>query len=122
MRHAMNRAVTRRLAARLGLFAVLFQALLFGWHHHDRVFAGTGPRHAIVQNGAATTHPADDEDGCEICQVLHHQTASTGDLIVVALPGFAALPLPADAPVFVVRTLALAFRARAPPSSDADHG
>jgi hypothetical protein len=104
-----------RAAARLGLFAILFQAILFGWHHHDRVFAGSQKRHAVIQNSTAATHPADDEDGCEICQVLHHQTAASSNGIATPLPGLAAAPSVADDPVRIVRTPALAFRARAPP-------
>lgn len=111
----MSRLALRRLTARLGLFALLFQAILFGWHHHDHAFAGSLTRPTVIQSGIAATHAVDDEDHCDICQVLHHQTASASDLILALLPGFSASPAPADAPVFVVRTLALAFRARAPP-------
>jgi len=104
-----------RAAARLGLFAILFQAILFGWHHHDRVFVGGQAQQAVIHNGTAPTQPADDADGCEICQVLHHQTAASSNGVADSQPGLAASPSTADDPVFVVRTVALAFRARAPP-------
>jgi hypothetical protein len=103
-----------RSAALLGLFAVLFQAVLFGWHHHDLVFSGGEP-HAFVRDTGSPTQPADDEEGCEICQVLHHQTASAGDDIVAPVPGPAASPSIAVDPAFAVYPLALAFHARAPP-------
>jgi len=77
----MSREQRRNLAARLGLFAALFQAILFGWHHHDLVF----PQHlpaAVVENPAASPQPADDEDGCEICQVLHNQAVASVDFAV----------------------------------------
>ena len=106
--------LARWSAARLGLFAVLFQAILFGWHHHDLVFAGrlTAP---VVANPTAPPQAVDDEDGCEICQVLHHLTAAPPDLIA-ALPSFttAAIAIAGDA-AFCARAPTLAFYARAPP-------
>jgi hypothetical protein len=103
-----------RIAARLGLFAILFQAILFGWHHHDLVF-GSQQQHAVIHNSTAATHPVDDEDGCEICQVLHHQTAASSNATVTPLPGLTVSPSIAADPAFVAHALALAFRARAPP-------
>ena len=37
-------AMTSRLGVRLGLFAMLFQAMLFAWHHHPLVLAFPPPR------------------------------------------------------------------------------
>jgi hypothetical protein len=104
----------RTAAARLGVFAILFQAILFGWHHHDLVF-GVEHQRAVLHNSAGATQPAGDEDGCEICQVLHHQTLSSANGVVTPLPGLAATRSVAPDPVFVTRSFALAFRARAPP-------
>jgi hypothetical protein len=103
-----------RITARLGVFAILFQAILFGWHHHDLV-SGSQKQQAVIHNSTPATHPVDDEDGCEICQVLHHQTAASSNAIVTPLPGLAAVASRAADPAFVARALALAFRARAPP-------
>jgi hypothetical protein len=113
-RAMMRRTAAGKLAARLGVFAILFQAVLFGWHHHDLAF---GSRHQspVIHNSTAATHPVDDEDGCEICQVLHHQTAAASNAIVTPLPGLTVSPSIAADPAFIARTLALAFRARAPP-------
>jgi hypothetical protein len=103
-----------RLAAWLGLFAVLFQAILFGWHHHDLPFAGHLPA-PILENHAGTPQPADDADGCEICQVLHHLTAAPIDVAGTAPPlAVASASIAVEAP-FLAHTFALAFRARAPP-------
>jgi hypothetical protein len=104
-----------KIVARLGIFVFLFQAILFGWHHHDLVFAGSHPQPATVHSGAGPTQPADDEDGCDICQVLHHQAASSGNGSVTPLPGLSASPSVTPDPVFVACDTALAFRARAPP-------
>jgi len=110
----MNYRAGHRPAVLLGLFALLFQAILFGWHHHDLAVSGGGP-HTVICSNASSSQPVDDEDGCEICQVLHHQTASAGDGIAAPMPGLAASPPIAAVPVFIVHPLALAFRARAPP-------
>jgi hypothetical protein len=108
-------AMTSRLGVRLGLFAMLFQAMLFAWHHHPLVRSGNllAP---VVANGAGLHQPADDdEDGCEICSVLHHLTGATVDFIVAppALPIAAAIVSGDTA--FVAEGPTLAFHARAPP-------
>lgn len=107
-------SATRWSAARLGLFAVLFQAILFGWHHHDLVFAG---RHGapVAANPTAPPQAADDEDGCEICQVLHHLTAAPIDLAAAPSALALAAPCATGEADIVAGAPALAFRARAPP-------
>jgi hypothetical protein len=104
------------MGARIGVFAILFQAILFGWHHHDLEFAGRLPHPvASAPSGASPSAPDADGDGCEICQTLHHQsTATPGSLFAPAPPPLAAPP-ESSAAAFVTGTLALAFRARAPP-------
>ncbi len=114
-------SIARWSAARLGLFAVLFQALLFGWHHHDLAFAGRLVT-PVVANPAAPPQAVDDEDGCEICQVLHHLTAAPPDLVAASTPRPIAAAAIACDPAFCARAPALLFYARAPPSSDAAIG
>jgi hypothetical protein len=104
----------QKLAARLGLFAVLFQAILFGWHHHDLIVAGRLPV-PIVEKAPVTPQVVDDEDGCEICQVLHHLTAAPVDVAAAPPPLAVARISVAGKTATVARTRALAFRARAPP-------
>jgi hypothetical protein len=109
-----RRRAGRRLAGGLGLFAVLFQAILFGWHHHDLVLAGHLPA-PVVTSPTAPPQAADDEDGCEICQVLHHMTAAPVDM-ACARPPFSAVPLSeAGDEAFLARPPTLGFSARAPP-------
>ena len=99
----------------LGFAAILLQAILFGWHHHDLIFTGRLST-PIVENHAPAPQLADDEDSCEICQVLHHLTASPVDFPPNTAPHpVMALPPPGDV-VIVADVLDLAFRARAPPS------
>jgi len=108
-----HRAV-RGVAVRLGLFAVLFQAILFGWHHHDLNFAGQLPA-PIVEKPAVAPQVADDADGCEICQVLHHLTAAPVDIVTARPPlALAGCSFAGDA-AFAGSGPSLAFRARAPP-------
>jgi hypothetical protein len=102
-------------AARLGLFAILFQAILFGWHHHDLTFAGSLPA-PVIQNSPAPPQALDDEDGCEICSVLHHLTAAPVDLLAAPMPAPVADIVRSGNAAVVAQALALAFRARAPPS------
>jgi hypothetical protein len=113
--------LARAASVRLGLFAILFQAILFGWHHHDIGFARHLPA-AVVENPAAAPLPADDEDGCEICQTLHHQTAANIDFVAPPPQAGIAAGLPAGNTAFIVHPCAAAFRARAPPSPDAEIG
>jgi hypothetical protein len=105
-----------RPVALLGIFVMLFQALLFGWHHHDLAFAARGapPALSAPASGNIDT-PATDADECEICIALHHQAA--------AALAFMVPPVPADPASVVYRSdLAVrgrgadpAFQARAPP-------
>ena len=107
--------IARWSAVRLGLFAVLFQAVLFGWHHHDLVFAG---RHGapVAANPTAPPQAVDDEDGCDICQVLHHLTAAPTDLAAAPPPPAVAAACVTGKADIAAAAPALAFRARAPPS------
>jgi hypothetical protein len=109
------------MAARLSLFAVLFQAILFGWHHHDLTFPGRLAM-PVLENPAAASQIADDEDGCEVCQVLHHLTAAPIEFTAVRPPcAVVVSPRQAD-PKSVPATATAAFRARAPPLSAAAIG
>jgi|SRR5580658_9496456 hypothetical protein len=111
-----TRSPMHSLATRLGVFAVLFQAILFGWHHHDLDFAGRLPV-PVAENPAAAPQIADDEDGCEICQVLHHLTAATVEFAAAPPPLALCIAQIAGNADRIPLTPALAFRARAPPLS-----
>jgi hypothetical protein len=112
---------TRTITARLGLLAVLFQAILFGWHHHDLTFPGRLSM-PVVENPAAAPQIADDEDGCEICQVLHHLTATPIEFAATTTPCGVIARLRQDRPAPLHSATAAAFQARAPPLSAAAIG
>jgi hypothetical protein len=112
---------TRTITARLGLLAVLFQAILFGWHHHDLTFPGRLSM-PVVENPAAPPQIADDEDGCEICQVLHHLTAAPIEFAVATPPRAINTRLRRGQLASLHGATAAAFHARGPPSSAAAIG
>lgn len=114
-------SATRSIATRLGLLALLFQALLFGWHHHDLTFSGRLPM-PVIENPAAASQIADDEDGCEICQALHHLTAAPIEFSAVRPPCAIVARLRQGHPASLHSATAAAFQARAPPSSAAAIG
>jgi hypothetical protein len=111
----------RAMTARLGVLAVLFQAILFGWHHHDLTFPGPLSM-PVLENHSATPQIADDEDGCEICQVFHHLTAAPVEFPAIEPPPAVISGSVDRDPAMVRGTAATAFQARAPPSSAAAIG
>ena len=105
----------RRRVARLAVFAVLFQAMLFGWHHHLLPATARADPAVTLHNAGSPLSPAAAEDSCEICVALHHLSASPLDFAVAPLPpvGAAAAYLPERASLD--RAIDRAFHARAPP-------
>ncbi|MBV9862792.1 MAG: hypothetical protein JO267_11680 [Alphaproteobacteria bacterium] len=103
--------------ARLGVFAILFQALLFGWHTHPLQFA-IGPRVGVVLSAPdhhGSSAPADSDDQCEICFTLHHHGAAAVEPGVFVPPGPVQRPSPDDIAAAVVGTGFRLFQPRAPP-------
>ena len=112
-----QRAFRRRRVALIGALAVLFQAVLFGWHNHPVPLAGRGPLPSVVAaNGAAPLSPADAEDGCEICAALHHLSVSPIEFALLPMPTSDGSAPSVPARVLSVRTCQRGFHARAPPS------
>ncbi len=111
-----HRRITQRRSALLGVFALLLQALLFGWHTHPSPFPQNGPHLSVSTPApAAPSSPALGDDDCSICLTLHHLGA--------APVAFAALPpvppvrrtVPSLTLVFVAGGSPSGFQARAPP-------
>ena len=105
----------RRRVALIGVAAVLFQAFLFGWHHHSLALPQNSGPTASLQSATQPLAPATAEELCEICAVLHQQSA--------APPAFATPPAPCCTGVAthrseadpIGRNDARIFQARAPP-------
>ena len=100
--------------AGLAVFAMLFQAVLFGWHHHDLHFTRHLPA-PIVENLAPSSALADDADDCEICQVLHHLAATPLEIFAAPLPHFVGGAETVESGVIGFPILDCAFLARGPP-------
>jgi hypothetical protein len=109
-----SRQTPRRTTALIGSFAVLFQALVFAWHHHDLPFAVRDSHVASVAANSSGTPASNDRD-CPICFALAHHGAVPVDLFAVARPEGQVLqqipPVTIGAPVAPY----LLFRSRAPP-------
>jgi DUF2946 family protein len=109
------RRAARRRVALLGCLLILFQAILFGWHHHALALGSHGVPPAAHGEGGAPLSPATAEDDCDICQVLHHLRTAPGEILSLPLPAGAASALTFPELVRQGRGVRGAFQARAPP-------
>ena len=75
-RRYRTQTTARRRAALIGVAAILFQAFLFGWHHHALALPQSSEPIASVQSATQPLAPATAEELCEICAVLHQQSAA----------------------------------------------
>ena len=92
MNEPLRRPARRRVAL-LGCLAILLQAILFGWHHHELALPSHGAPPAAYAEGGTPLSPATAEDDCDICQALHHLRAAPGEVALLPLPGGGASPL-----------------------------
>ena len=105
----------RRRVTLIGVAAILFQAFLFGWHHHSLALPQNSGPTASLQSATQPLAPATAEELCEICAVLHQQSAAPLAFAAPPLPcctGAATHRSEADP---IGRTHARVFQARAPP-------
>ena len=103
------------LVAVIAVAAILFQALLFGWHHHAVSVARVGPD-ASLYSHLRLKPAAVAEDSCEICAILHHQSASPLAFAAPPIPSPIPSAINLPAPVFLDRADSRGFHARAPPA------
>jgi hypothetical protein len=104
-----------RRVAFLGIVAILFQALLFGWHHHPLVLASRGLQPVAHAAGDAPLPPVTADNDCEICQALHHLSVSPVDFTALAPPASPASLACLPDLALAGRGFSRAFQARAPP-------
>ena len=109
-----SRHTPRRFTALVAVFAVIFQALLFAWHHHELPFASRGAP-VVVAAATGWAAPALADRDCPICSAVAHHGAVPVELFATLLPEGSVQrrpppPAPADS-----RTPYLLFRSRAPP-------
>ena len=106
---------TRRRVALFGVAAILFQAVLFGWHHHGvAVRAGSGPI-ASLHNATQPLTPAAAEELCEICATLHQQSAAPFAFLTPPTPSATIVMIDRPDAAPIGRADARGFDARAPP-------
>jgi hypothetical protein len=110
-----TRMPVRRRVALVGVAAILFQALLFGWHHHGLRLATRGEPVSSVSNALRQMPATAAEDSCEICAVLHHQNASPLAFAMPPAPSVIASAIELPAPDFLDPADTRWFHARAPP-------
>jgi len=104
----------RRFTALVAVFAVIFQALLFAWHHHELPFASRGAP-VVVAAATGWAAPALADRDCPICSAVAHHGAVPVELFATLLPeGSVLRQIPPRAPADL-RTPYLLFRSRAPP-------
>jgi len=108
--------VTRPAAALLGIIAILFQAILFAWHHHAHSLplpelSAVG---SVVVAGGDPVLPSADDD-CQICFALGHHPATAVDFFAAHSADLEPLPLLSAAAVPHFLPFYLLFRSRAPP-------
>jgi len=105
----------RRGLARLGILAVLLQALLFAWHSHPLPPSHAPTVAALAPNEPLSPTAADDD--CAICLTLQHIGSST-PVEFVGLPTPRVMRVNTPQPDLAVAQGAFcgAFRARAPPA------
>lgn len=116
----LGRARQRRSrgCALVGTFAILFQAVLFAWHHHPAYFHVWSA--GVVTTLVAPTDPvmpALADHDCEICFAVSHHGAVPVDFYAAKLSENAPLPQTRIAAVEVPLTPYSLFRSRAPPAA-----
>lgn len=110
-------ALQRRVAL-VGVFAVLFQALLLGWHHHPLPVSAHTEQSVVSSGKTAPISPLSAEEPCEICAALHHHfSASLGVHFTLSVPSGPVIQDRPVHPTIVKRGYRLAL-ARAPPPAE----
>jgi len=112
------RLTHRRVGALAGIFAVLIQAILFGWHHHAPAFyRSTASAGSVATAPTSPTVPSLADDDCQICFSLSHHGVVPVDFFAPSLPEPG--PLSRAAPTTIDAPLARYsfFQSRAPPAA-----
>jgi len=113
-RKGKPRRASPRATAVLGILAILFQAILGTWHHHELRFS-SHVAIAVVSAPASEEAPEAAHQHCQICFALGHVAAVPVDWLAAALPDPDPLPPNPAADVAGPFSAYFLFRARAPP-------
>ena len=107
----------RRITAALSSFIILFQAIVFAWHHHALPFSSGRTSTIAIAAAPGPVPPALADEDCQICFAISHHGAIPVDLITAELSGGLPLPHASPAAVFIVVARYLLFHSRAPPAA-----
>jgi hypothetical protein len=106
----------RRTTALLGISAILFQAVLFAWHHYTVALPSRDSQaaasHVVLCSDQAPTAADDD---CALCLALGHHNVTPVDLFTAPLGVRAPQPQLSVAAASCPLPSYLLFRSRAPP-------
>jgi hypothetical protein len=106
----------RRGTAVIASFAILFQAVLFGWHHHPLPFAWRSASTTLVLTPTGPEVPAAVDHDCDICFALgHNHGVIPAGLFAAMRPHRVPLSQPPLARVVGSPAPYLLFHPRAPP-------
>jgi hypothetical protein len=113
-RYPTQTRASRRVAL-IGVAAILFQAFLFGWHHHALALPQSSGPIASLHSATQPPEPATAEELCEICTVLHQQSAAPLAFVTPSVPSTTAAAADLPVSVFYDHAGTRGFDARAPP-------
>ena len=108
--------MARGRVALIGVAAILLQAFLFGWHHHALALPQSSGPFAGLKSATQPLSPASSEDLCEICMVLHQQSAAPLAFATPPAPCCTGVVTPRREADPIGRTDARIYQARAPPA------
>jgi hypothetical protein len=112
------RGIWRRIAALTGALAILFQAILFAWHHHAFPFhPQAASAVAILERPSPPAMPAADHHDCSICFTLSHHGAVPVDFFAPSPPVLAPLHQIRLATLDAPLSPYFFFQSRAPPQA-----
>jgi hypothetical protein len=113
----LDRGIGRRVAALTGAFAILLQAILFAWHHHEVSFhvRSAGAVTILLAPPTSPAAPGLADHDCEICFALSHHGAVPIGLFVANPPVHELLRRSRLAQVRASPAPYILFRSRAPP-------
>lgn len=103
----------RRGTALLGIFTILLQAVLFGWHNHQLALSSRGAPAVLAAAGHEVPGLVDDD--CQICFALSHHSAAPVDFVAAPVSWPVPPHLPAVETVWAALPFYILFRSRAPP-------
>ncbi|MGC2203740.1 MAG: hypothetical protein WA633_26790 [Stellaceae bacterium] len=105
----------RRIIAAISSFVILFQAIVFAWHHHELSFSSGRTSTVAIAAAPSPVPPASADEDCQICFAISHHGAIPVDLVTAELPDRLPLPHASPAAVFIVVARYPFFHSRAPP-------